>query len=86
MALIEREAARAKKVYCEERHEYVVPVAELDWMPTIDPVHAVGGCYCQECKRATGGALGGYLWCGRNVVGPDGWCRWGKAREAQDDE
>lgn len=50
MALIERKAARAKKVYCEERHEYVVPVADLDWIPAIDPIKAAGGCYCSECR------------------------------------
>lgn len=41
MALIEQEAAKAKKVYCEERHEYVVPVAELDRLPTIDAAPVV---------------------------------------------
>lgn len=43
MALIEREAAKARKVYCEERHEYVVPVAELDWLLTIDAAPVVHG-------------------------------------------
>ena len=23
----------------------------IDQCPTIDPVHAAGGCYCQECER-----------------------------------
>ena len=31
---ISRQAAKNKKVYSEERHEYVVPVAELDWLPS----------------------------------------------------
>lgn len=22
----------------------------IDDMPTIDPIHAAGGCYCRECK------------------------------------
>ena len=26
--------------------------------PTIDPVHAAGGCYCWECEHWTGIALG----------------------------
>lgn len=26
-------------------------VSELDEFPTIDPVHAAGGCYCRECKH-----------------------------------
>lgn len=33
---IERETVKAKKVYCEERHEFVVPVSEIDWIPTAD--------------------------------------------------
>lgn len=35
--LISRQAAKNKKVYSEERHEYVVPVAELDWLPPAQP-------------------------------------------------
>ena len=35
--LISRQAAKNKKVYSEERHEYVVPVAELDWLPSAQP-------------------------------------------------
>lgn len=35
--LISRQAAKNKKVYSEERHEYVVPVAELDWLPSAEP-------------------------------------------------
>lgn len=30
--LIMRGDVKAKKVYCDERHEYVVPVAEIDWL------------------------------------------------------
>ncbi len=35
--LISREAAKSKKVYSHERNEYVVPVAELDWLPSAQP-------------------------------------------------
>ena len=35
--LISRQAAKNKKVYSEERHEYVVPVAEIDWLPSAQP-------------------------------------------------
>lgn len=27
---------------------------DLDAVPTIDPVHAAGGCYCKECKHFLG--------------------------------
>lgn len=32
--LISRQAAKNKKVYSEERHEYVIPIAEIDWLPS----------------------------------------------------
>lgn len=35
--LISRQDAKSKKVYSHERHEYVVPVAELDWLPSAQP-------------------------------------------------
>ena len=33
--LISRQAVKAKKVYSNERHEYVVPVADIDWLPSV---------------------------------------------------
>jgi hypothetical protein len=63
---IERGALKQKKVYSLERHEYVVPVAEIDWMPAADVVDVRHGewiakdCivrspfarnyYCSVCK------------------------------------
>ena len=35
--LISRRDAKSKKVYSHERHEYVIPVAELDWLPSVQP-------------------------------------------------
>ena len=40
---ISREAAKSKKVYSNERHEYVVPVADLDWLSTADVKPVVRG-------------------------------------------
>ena len=40
---IEREALKQKKIYSVERHEYVVPVAKIDWMPTADVAEVVHG-------------------------------------------
>ena len=33
---ISREAVKEKKVYLLERREFVVPVAEIDWLPAAD--------------------------------------------------
>ena len=40
--LISREAAKSKAVYSHERHEKVVPVAELDWLPSVEPERKTG--------------------------------------------
>ena len=34
---ISRSMAKEKKVRSEERHEYVIPVAEIDWLPSVYP-------------------------------------------------
>lgn len=57
---IDAEAVKTKKVYCEERHEYVIPVAEIDWDPAADvePVRhgrwkyyrKRGFAVCTECS------------------------------------
>lgn len=36
MRLIDADALKTKKVRSTDRHEWVVPVAEIDWMPTIE--------------------------------------------------
>ena len=38
MRLIDADALKEKKVYSHERHEKIVPVAEIDWSPTIDAI------------------------------------------------
>lgn len=38
MRLIDADALKEKKVYSHERHEKIVPVAEVDWMPTIPAI------------------------------------------------
>ena len=38
MRLIDADALKEHKVYSAERHEKVVPVANIDWMPTVDAV------------------------------------------------
>lgn len=38
MRPIDADALKEKKVYSHERHEKIVPVAEIDWSPTIDVI------------------------------------------------
>ena len=67
---------------------FAVPVEEIDKAPTIDPVHAAGGCYCRECKHWTGIALG--MRCKLYSFPPNAWvyskpddfCSRGQRKEA----
>lgn len=36
MRLIDADKLKEKKEYSEERHEYIVSVAQIDWQPTIE--------------------------------------------------
>lgn len=49
-------------------------------LPTIDPVHAAGACYCRECRNYNKPRLG---WCSHHMdrENPDDFCSWGKRRE-----
>lgn len=33
---INADKLKEKKIYSEERHEYIIPVAEVDWAPIAD--------------------------------------------------
>lgn len=35
---------------CPEKDNCENVSCDVKIMPTIDPVHAAGGCYCRECK------------------------------------
>ena len=35
--MIDADYLKEKKVYSQERHEYIIPVCEIDWMPTVEP-------------------------------------------------
>ena len=45
--IISRQAAKSKAVYSPERHEKVVPVAELDWLPSVE-TEKCGDCISRE--------------------------------------
>lgn len=49
-------------------------------LPTIDPVHAAGACYCRECRNYNKPRLG---WCSHHMdrENPDDFCSYGKRRE-----
>lgn len=65
-----------------------VDARDVNEAPTIDPVHAAGGCYCWECEyrtKDTRWTRAGF--CGRRDAGPmmiarpDDFCSRGKRRE-----
>lgn len=45
---IEREAIRKKNIYSYERHERVVPLAEIDWEPAADVVPVIHGHWAKK--------------------------------------
>ena len=49
-------------------------------LPTIDPVHAAGACYCRECRNYNKPRLG---WCSHHMdrENPDDFCSYGQRRE-----
>lgn len=59
---IDIDKAKETKVYSAERHEYIIPVANLDWLPPADVQEVKHGKWipdknregiviCSECKR-----------------------------------
>lgn len=52
MRLIDADTLKGKKVYSVERHEKVVPVAEIDWSPTIGAIPVEWLEYRRECEAA----------------------------------
>lgn len=55
--------------------------------PTIDPVHAAGGCRCEECKYAIYRRWADKYECGkvRGLMNfSDHFCGYGEPKEAQD--
>ena len=41
----------------KESSQGIVWAEWIDKRPTVDPIHASGGCYCRECAHWTGIAL-----------------------------
>lgn len=85
---IDADTLKQKKVYSHERHEYVVPVAEIDWASTADVVEVVR---CKDCKyyeliysegdneRLCNNGLG------LQLINDDSYCPYGKRKEKTDE-
>lgn len=70
---------------CGERVFYISKTDILS-APTIDPIHAAGGCYCRECKQwGEDGRCepreNGLI---REYTKSTDFCSYGEPREAQD--
>ena len=52
-----KELEEEKKYHrnAEELMGLEIAIADLGDMPTIDPIHAIGGCYCFECDNCKDG-------------------------------
>ena len=61
-------------LFSEWLAEYLV-----EHLPTIDPVHAAGGCYCRECVYAEY-PTGPNVLCKKfyGARGTEGFCYWGQ--------
>lgn len=85
--LISRKALLEKAWEADTQCGYVqvVDVGDIEDAPTIDPVHAAGACYCNECKFTCIGENEVESWCyckmtNRNINLTD-FCSWGQRRE-----
>ena len=52
--MIDADYLKEKKVYSQERHEYIIPVCEIDWMPTVEPkqgewIETTHAIVCSNC-------------------------------------
>lgn len=55
--------------------------AVVDDTPTIDPVHAAGGCYCHECENLDTTSVADWCLEHQRVVSPLGFCGYGRRRD-----
>lgn len=59
---------------------YDSAIAQANKLPSVDPVHVAGACYCRECRNYNKPRLG---WCSHHMdrENPDDFCSWGQRRE-----
>lgn len=75
---------------CEDKERCKIVACDIKAMPTIDPVHAAGGCYCWECQYRHTSDCSMYYAC--SVCGGqwdwttnDGFCSDGQRKETTHD-
>ena len=84
MRLVDADVLKTKMVYSKERHEKVVPVAEIDWMPTVDAVEVVRCGKCREWTQTAGDDESGLGRCDflkHDLVMSRGFCAWGRRKD-----
>jgi len=72
MRLIDADALKGKKIYSEERHEYVIPVFDIDNAPTVDAAPMVHGRWAEKRINNSAGFEYTNYWCsvcGRKLIG-----------------
>lgn len=71
-----RKELEAEKTCCERTEELLmgleIAIADLGDMPTIDPIHAAGCCYCKECAYCDSTYNQG-VFCGVCKIRKDSW-------------
>lgn len=51
IAIVQADNDRPPSPYLEYGTMYFYEISDMvDDEPTVDPVHAAGGCYCRECR------------------------------------
>lgn len=103
MALIEREpiekfiedGLNSKDRLKQFGNDAIKIMTEVHFAPTIDPVHAAGGCYCRECEHYGVDIEKGQfcmrivslsMWTdGITPLKPDDFCSYGRRKVGADD-
>ena len=58
---------------------YDSAIAQANKLPSVDPVHVAGACYCRECRNYNKPRL---EWCSHDMdrENPDDFCSYGQLR------
>ena len=63
---------------------YDSAIAQANKLPSVDPVHVAGACYCRECKHYDHGCCVVKRYIGDDHIismPQDGFCSYGRRRE-----